>query len=199
MNLVIESLEQLTPDVLTKIFQEEGFLAEDRVKSIKQHMSDAFNSTLAFLEIEFDYESVTLPNNLVLKLNANGEGLEEVAFYQLIKQSKVDSSMLVPCLSAMSNEETGHSHLILADMSKTHTSPVERQALLSLQGAPNKTVRHDVIEALARFHATWWQHPLLGKDKATQVAFSCATELNFQEVWSEYQKNTANFLEQNGD
>ena len=149
---VIRSLEEVTPEKLTGLLGD--FLSERVIEEVRLRRNDAFNSTVAHLDVSYGGkgEPPPLPNTVLLKLNGEGAGLEEVAFYQMAREAEVDSA-LVPCFGAAFDAETGASHLLLLDVSATHRAPVERSALLGLRGVPSPTHLRGVTEALAHFHA----------------------------------------------
>lgn len=64
---------------------------------------------------------------------------------------------LARCYEALYSPERREFHLLLDDLSETH---------LQLQWPlpPLKLQCEQIIDALAKFHAYWWEHPRLGKD-----------------------------------
>jgi thiamine kinase-like enzyme len=93
-------------------------------------------------------------------------GREEVAFYQFVQDKRVDLPMLVPCYDAAYSDESGMSHLLLADLSATHITPVTRAQLLAEETMPSWEHLEQMVDAIAGFHAYWWEHPQLGKGLA---------------------------------
>lgn len=75
--------------------------------------------------------------------------------------------MLVPCYNAGFDPATGEGHLLLLDVSETHHQPLTRgQQLTPGANVPTDADLRRVVDALARFHAYWWDHPALGGDPA---------------------------------
>ncbi len=146
MTPVIRSVEEATPDRLTALLAAAGLSQSQPVASVSVRSNDAFNSTVAHLKLRYGEDGATTPTKLVLKLNREGQGQEEVAFYQLAESEDTDTSMLVPCLSAAFDLESGASHLLLLDVSDTHEAPVERDKLLGLEGVPAEAHLHGVTE-----------------------------------------------------
>ena len=128
-----------------------------------------------------------LPPSVILKIDAPGGGKEEVAFYAFGLQGArdtADTSMLVPCYAAVIDQTSGVSNLLLADVSATHAPPVNRERLVKAYvGVPSPEHLEGVADALARFHASWWQHPVLGQTPFAQVANSYNDYGAFQARW----------------
>lgn len=193
MTSVIRSVEDATPDRLTAFLEAAGLSQGLKVSSVGVRINDTFNSTVAHLELRYSKAKVVAPAKLLLKLNGEGKGQEEVAFYQLAEKEGVDASMLVPCLSAAFDPESGASHLLLLDVSTTHEAPVERDNLLSLEGVPAEAHLRGVTEALARFHAAWWEHPRLDKHTATQLTDRYRDEDAFEAWWAGHRRDYKQF------
>jgi Ser/Thr protein kinase RdoA (MazF antagonist) len=86
-------------------------------------------------------------------------GQKEVRFYQVL----VDGAIELPvprCYDAVCSEEGKGFHLLLEDLSETH---VPLQAPLP----PSKSQCEQVVDTLARIHAFWWDHPVLGRNLGT--------------------------------
>ena len=201
MSGVIRSTSEITSQRLTTLLRDSGYLADGGVSACQVHVTAAFNSVVARLELTYT-GGASGPANLILKLNAEAEGKEEVAFYSLVKISQTEhkgDSMLVPCLAADFDAETGASHLLLVDVSETHEATIDREALLRLNGVPSETRCFRVVDALARFHATWWNHPLLGKHPATQLTGHYCNERAFVQYWRKHRNDYESFCHAHGD
>ncbi len=70
--------------------------------------------------------------------------------------------MLVRCYDAAYDPATGTSHCLLEDVSATHRPPVTRQQVLALDGVPRPDLLDAMVDALADFHAYWWEPPGFG-------------------------------------
>ena len=195
---MIHSVEDATPDLLTSLLKTAGFLDDEHVTDVQTRTADAFNSTVAHLGLSFDKRRAEVPAALLLKLNRQGAGEEEVALYKLAAGSGTDTSMLVPCVDAAFDAESGASHLLLFDVSATHEPVVEREALLELRGVPSEAHLQGVTEALARFHATWWEHPLLDERPATRLTQRCRSAPNFETWWAKHRRDYEAFVEAHG-
>jgi hypothetical protein len=156
------SIENITPDTLTKILYDEGILQDGAVKTITLQENFAFNSHIAHLQVTYspDVQS-NLPDALVVKLNKNHWGKNEVAFYQSARDVSLES--LIPtCLVANYDKTNGNSLLLLQDYRETHTEPLTREALLIGNGIPTEESLQAMVKTIAQFHAVWWEHPLIG-------------------------------------
>lgn len=195
MTLPLQAVEEATPDRLTALLEDAGLLAGRRVTSVDICENDAFNSTVAHLELQVE----NAPIRLLLKLNHEGQGREEIAFYNLIAEAKADTPMLVPCVSAAFDPESGASHLLLVDVSETHAAPVNRDELLGLNGVPPEPQIRAVTEALARLHAAFWEHPLLDKHPATRLTQRYRDRSSFKEWWTKHRQDYETFVKAHGD
>ena len=198
MTTVIRSVADATPDLLTSLLKAFGVLDDQCVTDVQIRTANALNSTVAHLGLSFDKQRAKAPAALLLKLNRQGVGEEEVAFYKLATESGGDTSMLVPCVDAAFDAGNGNSHLLLLDVSATHEPVVEREALLELRGVPSETHLQGVTEALARFHATWWEHPLLDKRLVTRLTERYRSAPDFETRWAKHQRDYEAFVEAHG-
>ena len=71
--------------------------------------------------------------------------------------------MLVPCYDAIYSETDGMSHLLLADLSLTHFTPITKAQLLAGDTMPSQRHLEQMVDAIAGLHAYWWEHPQLGE------------------------------------
>ena len=198
MSPVIRSLGEVTPARLTELSGDA--LAGCVIKEVRVRRNDAFNSTVAHLDVIYGGkgEPPPLPNTVLLKLNSEGAGLEEIAFYQMTLDAQVDDAVLVACFSAAFDARTGASHLLLLDVSATHRAPVERSALLGLRGVPSPTHLRGVTEALAHFHAAWWEHPLLDERPATRLTERYRNETTYHAWWDKHRRDYEAFTKAHG-
>lgn len=157
-----------TPAMLTNLLQQAGWLNQGTVTAVEERKSDAFNSQLAFLHLAYSADAApTLPTRFVLKRNLATEwaveaGAEEVKFYRLIAALPDHPPLVPPCYAAAYEEASGNSYLLLQDLSESHAPPETREQAISLvDAAVTPENQERVVDTLARFHAYWWQHPLL--------------------------------------
>jgi thiamine kinase-like enzyme len=97
-------------------------------------------------------------------------GAREVAFYQLVVRQPVWLPMIVPCYAATYDTGSGKSVILLEDVSASHAIALPRDQQMDTRvNIPPEAVISQVADALARFHAYWWEHPHLGRDPAAQA------------------------------
>lgn len=147
----------LTPDRLTALLKESGQLARGGVASIQiQPAEGQFGKghQLYHLNIQYaDTGADTLPKKLFLKF---GKSLKEVFFYQTIAHS-MPSIPLLYCYFASHDPQVDLACLLLEDLSESHWQT-------DWPLPPSEALCFQTIQALARIHALWWQHPRLESD-----------------------------------
>ena len=162
--------EDITPARLTALLRDGGTLPRGEVVAVAQRPNDAFNSRVAHLTLTYSAEVPPgVPTRLLLKRNIDAEwavrdNAAEVAFYRHVAPLAGRLPMLLRACAAAHDPATGRSHLLLPDLSGTHVTPVERARVLALDGVPTETQLVGIVDALAAFHAYWWQHPDLGRE-----------------------------------
>lgn len=172
-----------TADGLSELLRRAGILQEGKVTLVEQQQSDAFNSQLAFLRLHYSADAGEgLPTRVVLKHNllvdwAIEAGAEEVNFYNLVASLPDHPPVTPPCYAAFYDEASGQSYLLLQDLSESHAPPVTRDQQLDIaDGVPPPDRIQGVVDTLARFHAYWWQHPLLNSGRFPVGYWSRNTE-----------------------
>ncbi len=86
-------------------------------------------------------------------------GAEEVKFYHLVSSLNESLPMIPPGFAAAYDKATGDSYILLKDLSNTHAPPITRDDQLSIiRSVPRAHDQELVIDALASFHAYWWDH-----------------------------------------
>jgi hypothetical protein len=158
---LIAGPEQVTPQWLTGVLEKRG-LNRGRVLSVQPvdrslHV-DPWFADLSFLRVRYsDSAPASAPRRLVLKVPkpdlspAELEyGRREVLFYSAVA-SAMDDPPLARCYDAVYEPETGRSHILLEDLSETHSQP--RPPL-----PPSKLHCELLVDSLARLHAHWWEH-----------------------------------------
>jgi Ecdysteroid kinase-like family len=99
-------------------------------------------------------------SSLILKIgvrmNRDSEiGRREVEFYKQV--APLASTSLVPrCFDAVLDTETKEWHLVLEDLTGTHVIATAWPLPPSFEQCQL------MVDALARIHAEWWDHPRLG-------------------------------------
>jgi len=202
---VITNIEQLTPEWLTNIFKKKGYLSNGKVTKInKRNSQETFTSYVHFLELNFSNDAQTegASPEIVIKIPksvnmAKLVGIREVKFYSIVAETM--NEMPIPtCYDAVFSEETGGSHIILDDLSKTHID------LKYAPIPPSKRYCERAIDCLAEIHAFWWDYHKL-KELSKHVNFIYIFKENsFHEKeifkWSKKQNRTLRrFLKFLGD
>ena len=151
MRDVITNADQVDPEWLTHVLRERGALPRGRAVALLQQAHTSNNASVARLEVDYSEDALSsAPRRLFLKL---GRRRIEVEFYNRIAPTMADSPA-PRCYDAAYSPETGRSHLLFDDLSATHVVP---------EGAvpPPLGGTERLVDALAAFHAHWWQHPRL--------------------------------------
>jgi hypothetical protein len=165
--------DSFTPCWLTGQLQQAGVLPQGRVVAVRSRANAAFNSRLTHLELDYSVAApAAAPRRLVAKQSlpepwAVTAGLREVEFYRSMASLPAPLPGIVPCYAALHDPQTGHSILLLQDLSDSHAIALPREQQLSAgANIPSEAAIDQVIDALARFHASWWEPPRLGNDPA---------------------------------
>ena len=156
-NKVITNIEQLTPDWLTNIFKNNGYLTQGKITEIISIIPLREGSITYSLELKFseDAQREELSSNIVVKTLSYDDKLlrtREAKFYSIV--AKTMSEKPIPtCYDSVFSEETGLSHIILENFSRTHEQYSEY--------LPSKRYFEKAIDSLAEIHAFWWDHKRL--------------------------------------
>lgn len=165
MATVITDAAQVTPEWLTGLLRERRALSRGEVLRVTAgELRRTFASTVWPLQASYS-RGATLgaPRRLFLKSSSPAQApgeydptgpRQEVVFYDTIAPAMADPPT-VPCYHAAYDAETGASHVLLRDLSETHAASPDPE---------DERHAEQAIEALARLHAAWWDHPRLGRD-----------------------------------
>jgi hypothetical protein len=124
--------------------------------------NDAFNSAISHLELTYSADAPSsAPKRLLLKLNRNHDGALEVSFYRLIADEARGLPIFARCFAAAHDIATGDSYCLIEDLSQSHVTPVTRSEVLAGRGVPTDAQLDGIVDATARFHAAFWEHPRL--------------------------------------
>jgi len=164
MSSVIAEAEQITPDWITGVLQNKGLISDAVfVTSVNCKETTQINCTAYHLAVSYSAESVhSAPSRLFLKIPHPDfdRSNKEVEFYETIVPVMLASAANWPflsCYDAAYSAATGQAHLLFEDLSETHFT------LNGLMPAAQNH-REQVIDAYARLHSFWWEHPRLGQD-----------------------------------
>ena len=165
MNEVLTNAEQVTPTWLTDVLRKSGCLPQGHVTKVRQ--GKEFQTPVSqVVHLEIDYspnESIAAPSRLFLKMTKPnlqeelvGIGEKEVTFYRTLA-ARINPSSLVRCFDAVYDEQERQFHLLLEDLSETHTQTEW----------PIPPIRHHceiAIDSLANIHASWWNHAQISEE-----------------------------------
>ncbi len=202
-NKVITDIEQLTPEWLTCIFKNKGYLSQGKItKIIKKNSQETVSSNVHFLELNFSPDAQTEPASpeIVVKIPKPNNiskffGKHEAKFYSFVAETM--NEMPIPtCYDAAFSEETGLSHIMFENLSKTHVECSEYP--------PSKRYFERAIDCLAELHAFWWDHQKLKELSKRSYVLYTFKENSFNEeeilTWFNSQKETLKrFLKIFGD
>ncbi|GCE16136.1 oxidoreductase family protein [Tengunoibacter tsumagoiensis] len=162
----IANAEQITAEWLTSVLYQAGELSQGKVVSLEQKKVGIFNSSIVRLSVQYSADApMLLPTQFVLKYNLKvpwgmRAGAREVKFYTTVAEDHPD--ILVRCFAASYDEISGDSYLLLQDLTSTHRPPITREQQFNIvEAVPSQVYIDSTIDVLARFHAYWWERPLL--------------------------------------
>src|SRR6267154_85250 len=150
-------------DHLTEMLRASGLLGTVRICNVSLMSSQQKLRSHTF-RLRLDYEGTAgdAPNSVILKmghLDSAGRpsysNRNEIAFYSDIAPAL--PARLVPnCFEAVAATDTSAWHLLLEDLTDSHFIATEWPL------PPTSAQCESIVQALARFHAAWWDSPLLG-------------------------------------
>ena len=160
---VISGAEQVTAEWLTGVLRRHDPVQPVTVGAVRIVLQKRLPySTIIRLSAKYDDPPANLPHDFVLKL-APGKitdpttvdvGRAEVEFYQSVAPG-LPCPPLIECFDTGYSADSGRSHILMRDLSDTHSQPEQNQA-------PSPEMSRLAVEALARVHAAWWNSPELG-------------------------------------
>lgn len=168
MNDVITGVDQLTAKRLTKILEKTDLFRQRYDVSIQDvhctRQTTTWFAEISFLEIIYSGKNPSsAPSRLFLKLSKpNLKPVDwvycrkEVEFYNDVAKV-MDNPPLAQCYDAIYDPETKRSHILLNDLSETHSQP-------QFPLPPSKLECELAMDCLASVHAYWWEHPRLETD-----------------------------------
>ena len=165
MHVPISSAAEVTPHWLTMLFRDRGLIGPGMAVRAVSHDQGAgtFATTVWHLHLEYEGDTPRgAPRRLFLKVTWPAEtpsefAAREHAFYTVIAPAMAGSpgaAVIIPCYDVVHDPNSGAAHLLLADLSETHET----------RTAHGGETGELAVEALARFHAAWWDSPRLGVD-----------------------------------
>jgi len=188
---LITDLDQVTPAWLTEVLHEKGCLPQGQVLTVYKEPNLSTGSAIVPLKLCYsDDAPPSAPTRLFLKFpgpQSLSNGKKEVQFYTEIAGGVADLPV-VRCYDAVYSEEADRFHLLLEDLSQTHIS--HPPSVLP----PSKAQAEQIVDALACLHASWWDHPRLGRDIGP-----LPTEVSLTEDMAWAGRALASFVDFTGD
>ncbi len=181
---VITDPDQVTPEWLTRALLEWGHLYVGQVVRVSRIAAEVMpRSSGTRLQVAYSSDALPqeAPRRLYLKLSLQPEfemGSREVEFYRVVAPAMqagilYEQLPFVRCYHAAYSPESevpagsrgevpagsrgSRYHALLEDLSETH-SATDRTL------PPTQVETGQMVDALARIHAFWWEHPRLGDD-----------------------------------
>jgi thiamine kinase-like enzyme len=152
------------PAYLTAALRGAGVLDRGAVREVKVlHQHPAFVSHVIRLGLRYVGESAGAPQSLILKMPHSAyartlanSGRQEVAFYTRLAPN-VPSRIVPRCYDGHFDDESQAWHLLLEDLTDSHKVAADWPL------PPSRDQAMAIVTALARWHASWWDHPGLGE------------------------------------
>lgn len=153
--MVITDFEQVTPEWLTEVLTRNGFLEQGAVASVELDAEKTNTATVSHLHLTWaEGTKARIPRRMFLKLS---DFRREVDFYRTVVPAMQATPLILDCYDAEYDAAAGAAHLLLEDVTSTH--------MPSAMTLPPSTPRYEtLINALAQFHAAWWDHPRIYDD-----------------------------------
>lgn len=167
------SIEQVTTEWLTSALAGSGALTRGAVASFDVDTGRGNWSTNARLTVHYTDEAQgSLPRRLFLKMvntDQNDESFDESEFtYYTRDYVDVAAAPLLRCYGAAYSEALARYHILLDDVSETHTTAGEK--------APTLEYGLALAEGLAVLHARWW-----GAERLAEAGASMHSASHIQE------------------
>lgn len=192
--MVITGPQDLVPEHLTQLLRATGALPHGHVTAV--HIGErrtTILSTIVRFRVEYSPEApAEAPTQLLLKATRDGlsadlrsVGEREVTFYR--QAAPLMAGGPFPrCYDA--EFSSGRFHLMLEDLSETHTLLTEWPLPPSVEACER------IVDTYAAFHAFWWRHPCLGQEVGAFL-----DEAALAKIAAEYRQRYARFAEALGD
>ena len=145
----------MNADELTEILKKSGVLKTGKVVQVLNRSEQSNTARLSRLIVTYSKKAKgELPEALILKTySGNDHGTSELEFYTRIA-SAISEAPVPRCFLAEEVPGGGY-RLLLEDFSETHKPLWEHRY--------TEKDAHRIAEAFARFHAAWWDSPLLSE------------------------------------
>ena len=181
--------------LIEEILHQTISLEQVEVKGIKINRTQSTNtSNICFIKVKYSNLSPEMaPKRLFLKmsnLSFPERGKREVIFYNTVA-NHMGALPLIPCYDAKYDENTGRSHILLEDISKTHF-----RTEYPIPPTYINCKKH--IEGLAKLHALMWDDERL-EEFAPKSKIHWSKYFDYEKVVKDQEKLVQNFLNFIGD
>ena len=153
-NIPLDSVDEITPEWLTRVLMEGGFLTRGRVSEVQNRSHKSNWASNAILRLRYSENAQgEQPTKLFFKLCNPGSGTfgdSEIVYYSIVA-AEIRDSPIPRCFHSAYLKENGKYHLLLEDLSETHAPDIE----------PTWELANSTISSIAHLHASWWNHPRL--------------------------------------
>src|SRR5688572_12225453 len=104
----LQSANEVTPEWLEQILN-------TKISDFSTRENLAFNSSIVHVNVKYASNSGQFPENLIVKINKEHEGQNEIQFYRFAEN--IDLPMIPRRLSMDYDSTSGNSYLIIEDIS----------------------------------------------------------------------------------
>lgn len=161
---ILQECSDLTPERMTEWLRDAGRLETGSVASVScntEAINQGFVSNVARVALTHSFDARgDLPTSVFLKLSKPGvhsellrAGAHEVAFYRAM--AAIGGDVPIPTIYSAEADGDGRTHIVMQDLTDTH---VQRP----LPIPPSDEHCRQLVTALAKLHASWWNSPRLG-------------------------------------
>jgi hypothetical protein len=191
MKTLFTKIDQITPEWLTACLRDRGVLQRGHVLTVEGDSSSTIVSTVGTITVSYSADApASAPVRLFFKTGVddapeNDDMAGEVRFYQHLAGEIEEHT--VYCYDAAYATDPARFHLLLADLSETHSHtqwPLP-PTLAQLEGA---------IDCLAAIHARWWEHRRFSQDVQRRYNQSNPSLTTWVRVWEEQLAQYLDFL-----
>ncbi|MCK1589813.1 ecdysteroid 22-kinase family protein [Bradyrhizobium sp. 169] len=163
---------------LTAALRRGGVLDAGAVREVKVlHQYPAMVSHVIRLGLRYVGEAAGSPHSVILKIpnpayakSLANSGRQEVAFYTRLAPN-MPSHIVPRCYDGHFDEESQDWHLLLEDLTDSHDVAADWPL------PPSRDQAMAIVTALARWHASWWDHAGLGDTIGTWMSLDDTASL----------------------
>lgn len=182
-------------EYLTEVLRRSGAIRQGHVRDVSVLSSQTtMLSQVTRLQLRYQGADADAPPSLIFKTSlpeqdrpAWDAGQHEVEFYAKLA-TQTPQGLLPRCFDATSSPDGRVWHLLLEDLTDTH------RVVTPWPLPPSQQAATRIIEARARFHAAWWDHPGLG-----ETAGKWSQPQDLDRLLERFRSVFAKFVDSTGD